>query len=283
MLVDSMSPELACRLASVVQPGRRAGRGDPLPPLWQWAYFAAAVTNEQIGEDGHPKRDDPWAESFPRRVAGAGRVERLAPLVLGRPATKRSVLERAEEKSGRSGRLVVCDWRHTYLQDEVTVIDEVQTLVYRPRVPAQDWPSRAQQASPVISSPPGHREDEGPSNGGRGSWSVVRRLEFSPTLLFRFSASTWNSHRIHYDRGYASSEGYPGLLVHGPLLAMLMAQEAEQAIGDLRLLEFRALSPVFDNEVVDLYLDLTESGCRLEARKPDGTLASFLTASAGAP
>ncbi len=301
---DSMCPEPARRLASVVQPGRRAEVGDALPVLWQWAYFSDAEAGGSLGEDGHPRRDDPWAAAFPRRMAGGGRVRQLAPLVLGQPAERRSVLDRVEDKVGRSGPLVVCDWRHTYLQGGATVLEEVQTLVYRPaRSPAEGPDGRLLAGGPRPGGSgglglglAGGQAGGGPGPGvgpeagaGRGANPAtpeavglpVRRLSFGPVLLFRFSAATWNSHRVHYDRDYARAEGYPGLLVQGPLLALLLSQEAERALGRLRVVEFRAQSPVFDTDTVEVYLSATAGSCRVEARKQDGTLASALVAWAG--
>jgi hydroxyacyl-ACP dehydratase HTD2-like protein with hotdog domain len=269
-LVDSMSPELAQRLASVVQPERRVSRGDALPPLWQWAYFGPVAPTSELGTDGHPRREGPWAERFPRRMAGGGRVEQLGPLVVGLPAEKRSQLQRAEEKLGRSGPLLLCDWRHTYLQSGVTVIEELQTLVYRPEVHEATRSNGRGTSEATLPSP-----HPGPSL----SWQLARKLHFDPVTLFRFSAATWNAHRIHYDREYALREGYSGLVVHGPLLTMLMAQEAQRSIGDLAWIEFRYQAPVIATEMVELYIATAEDRCQLEARKQDGTVASSLMAS----
>ena len=120
----------ARRLASVVEPGWAAEVGDALPLLWHWAYFPELAPADDLGPDGHPRRTDPWAGRFPRRLAGGGRVTGLAPFVLGAPAVRRSQLAGATERAGRQGGLVVCDWLHTYLQSGRTVRQETQTLIY---------------------------------------------------------------------------------------------------------------------------------------------------------
>jgi 3-methylfumaryl-CoA hydratase len=108
----------------------------------------------------------------------------------------------------------------------------------------------------------------------------VRHLEFDPVMLFRFSAATWNSHRIHYDRPFATQEeGYAGLLVHGPLLTVLLAREAEGVLGELEEVDFRLQAPTFDTQSVDVFVhQANETSCQVEARKDDGTVAVSLSA-----
>ena len=267
-----MSPGPARHMASVVQPGRRTEVGDELPLLWHWAYFPDLAPAADLAADGHPRRADAWAQRFPRRVAGGGRARRLAPFVLGTPARRRSELLSAKQKTGRSGDMVICDWLHTYEQGGQTVLEEDQTVIYRePRPTAGPGapPAEARRATP-------------PEGDGRSS-KLVRRLEFGPVLLFRFSAVTWNSHRIHYDRPYATlEEGYEGLLVHGPLLAMLLAQEPERVLGGLTAVEFRVTAPVFDTETVDVFVRQVDANtCEAEARKADGTVAASLRGTLG--
>jgi 3-methylfumaryl-CoA hydratase len=261
-----MAPEGARRLAAVVQPGRQCAPGDLLPLLWQWAYFPELVANEDLGGDGHPVRHDEWVERFPRRMAGGGRAKWLAPFVIGEPAQRRSELVRAREREGRQGGLVICDWLHIYYQGEVQVLEEVQTVIYRP----------LREAEPSGNEAPPPR----PSEPDQRAWELVRHLEFDPVQLFRFSAATWNSHRIHYDRPFATGqEGYAGLLVHGPLLTMLLAREAEGVLGELGEVEFRLQAPTFDTEAVDVFVhEINETSCQVEARKDDGMVAVSLSA-----
>ena len=266
---DSMPPEIAERLACAVGPGRRFEKGDLLPALWHWAYFPELAPLSELGPDGHPRRDDELVQSFPRRMAGGGRVQQLRGLVVGEPAEKISEIVEMREHHGRSGDLVVCEWRHTYLQAGATALEEMQSLVYLP-------------ARTGKQKPPGEGARAGAApQPARGSWEIVRHVEFSSVALFRFSVATWNSHRIHYDRGYATGEeGYPGLVVHGPLLTMLLAREAERELGSSLSLEFRSKAAVFEGEGVDVWrLREDDSTCLLEARKSDGTVTTALSAS----
>jgi 3-methylfumaryl-CoA hydratase len=261
-----MAPEGARRFAAVVQPGRQCSPGDLLPLLWQWAYFPELVPNESLGGDGHPVRHDEWVERFPRRMAGGGRAKWLAPFVIGEPAQRRSELVRSREREGRQGGLVICDWQHTYSQGDVQVLEEVQTVIYRP---LREAGPAGDEASPPRASEPDQR-----------AWELVRHLEFDPVMLFRFSAATWNSHRIHYDRPFATGqEGYAGLLVHGPLLTVLLALEAESVLGELAEVEFRLQAPTFETEGADVFVhEINETSCQVEARKDDGTVAVALSA-----
>jgi 3-methylfumaryl-CoA hydratase len=270
-----MSPEPARRLASVVQPERRTEVGDRLPLLWHWAYFPDLAPTGALGPDGHPRRRDPWAERFPRRMAGGGSIRRYAPLVLGTPALRRSELVGARERTGRSGGLVICDWLHTYQQAGATVLEETQTLIYRAPGSEADGGRAVPARAPAPAPGPFEHSDQ--------PWELVRRLEFGPVLLFRFSAVTWNSHRIHYDRPYAMlEEGYGGLLVHGPLLTMLLAQETERVLGEQDAIEFRVQSPVLDTEAVDVFVQELGGGrCQAEARTADGRVAVWVLGTAG--
>lgn len=274
---DSMAPELASRLASVLLSGvQRLKPGDALPALWQWGYFSGAEPMEALGADGHPRRDDPWAERFPRRMVGGGSVRGLAPFLIGELAERHSTLSRAEERQGRSGPLVICDWHHTYVQRGRAVLEETQKVIYRLPASSDDVKPRSRRDEPRQESVSGGVDDD--------TWIAVRRLQFDLPLLFRFSAATYNSHRIHYDLEYATIvEGYPGLVVQGPLLAMLLAREAENVVGEAGAIEFRAHAPVFDSDAIEIYFRRNaNSSCSLQARKDDGTVAMSLRATASA-
>ena len=280
---DSMAPEVARRLASVVQPDRRTEPGDALPALWQWGYFPGTEPMGGLSPDGHLRRDDEWAQRYPQRMAGGGSIKRSAQFVIGEPAERRSELLRAEERDGRSGELVICDWRHTYVQGDRSVLDEVQTVIYRAPNSSRGSVATVPNDRPSGAHQDGDAQEDALRRTGEPAharWVLTRRLEFDPVLLFRFSAATWNSHRIHFDRPYATMvEGYPGLLVHGPLLAMLLAQEAEGVLGEPDAMEFRSHAPVFDVDAVDVYVLRTGDGsCRVEARKADGAVTTSLSA-----
>lgn len=214
-------------------------RGAGLPLLWHWVYLLERPAQADLGADGHPVRGTLPAPPGPgrRRMWAGGWVRTSGPLRCGETATKRSRVLSVQDKQGRSGPLTFIVMEHQILQRGHVVIDERQDIVYR-----------------EASSPPGRRD--APAADGRevpaadGEWQI----DVSPVLLFRFSALTYNAHRIHYDRDYArDAEGYPGLLTHGPLQALAMA-EAARAAGDAAGWDrdhdfaYRLESPLFDHQ-----------------------------------
>jgi 3-methylfumaryl-CoA hydratase len=164
-----------------------------------------------------------------------GSVRSLAPLRVGESATRRSRVLDTSEKQGRSGALTIVTVGHTILQRRVVVVEERQDIVYR-----------AGEVGTVASQTDTTTRDR--LQVGTGEWSVP----VSPVVLFRFSALTYNAHRIHYDRDYArTQEGYPGLVVHGPLQALAMAEAARRrglTSGPGQVLEYRLLAPLFEDQ-----------------------------------
>jgi 3-methylfumaryl-CoA hydratase len=215
--------------------------GERLPLLWHWVYLLDRPAQADLGLDGHPVRGAVPAPPGPglRRMWAGGRVRASGVLRCGEPATRRSRIMSAEDKQGRSGPLTFVTVHHQILQLGRVVVDEQQDLVYRPSAGSAGQQAPAAAAADPV-APPGDGE---------------RSIDVSPTLLFRFSALTYNAHRIHYDRGYARDvEGYPGLVVHGPLQALAMAETARAAgrqdnpdAGD-RTFDYRLLSPLFDHQ-----------------------------------
>ena len=182
-----------------------------LPLLWHWVYLLDRPPQAILGADGHPARDAIPTPPGPglRRMFAGGRVSQHGPLRIGTEATRRTWQASSSLKQGRSGPLHFVTVRTEISQGGQVVITEEQDLVYREPTPAgAPEPAAAPDAQPPPADP--------------GDW----RVEVNPVLLFRFSALTYNAHRIHYDRDYARGEGYPGLLVHGPLQALLMAEQA---------------------------------------------------------
>jgi 3-methylfumaryl-CoA hydratase len=198
-----------------------------LPLLWHWLYLLDRPAQTDLGRDGHPIRNAIPAPPEPgrRRMWAGGRVRTRGPLRCGLPATRRTRLKSVQDKQGRTGLLTFLVVEHHIEQAGQVVIEEEQDIVYRaPGV------TTAAEAGPELPA----ADDE---------WSI----EVSPTLLFRFSALTYNAHRIHYDRDYCRDvEGYPGLLTHGPLQALAMA-EAARGSGH-ELFEYRLISPLFDHQ-----------------------------------
>ena len=241
LLQDAMDPARAAALhAALALPGPPPGRGDALPPFFHLLYFWDPRPPEALGRDGHPAQGvGPVPETgLPRRMWAGGRVERHAPLVLGRPAARRTRLDGMERKEGRTGALAFVTLIHEIEQEGRPVLTERQDLVYR---------EDGAPSSTPVAAPPGGRP-----------------LAFDPVLLFRYSALTLNGHRIHYDADYARDvEGYGGLVIHGPLLATLMALEADAAV-----FSFRGRSPLICGE--DAVLG--REGDRLWVAGADGRL-----------
>jgi 3-methylfumaryl-CoA hydratase len=221
---DAMSPVPARRLEAVLDREPSAAVGDPLPPTWHWAYFADEVRQSDIGADGHERLGlflPPVP--FPRRMWAASEVAIHAPLVLGEPARRVSTIRAVEFKSGRSGDLCFLRIGHEFHQRGAVRVEEAQTVVYRDR----GLPEAALRA-------PGDPVPEG--------FFVHDDMQ-----LFRYSAVTHNGHRIHWDRAFCREvEGYPDLVVHGPLLATHLAEalRAGREAWPTRF-AFRAVAPVF--------------------------------------
>lgn len=216
-------------LLDVPVPDLDGGAG--LPPLWHWVYLLDRPAQADLGPDGHPTRNAVPAPPGPgrRRMFAGGRVRTHGPLRCGEPATRRSTVLSTQDKQGRSGALTFVVVRHEIVQAGQVVVDEQQDIVYRDA----SGPVGAPDGGAVL--PPAADE-----------WSI----DVTPTLLFRFSALTYNAHRIHYDRDYTRDvEGYPGLLTHGPLQALAMAEAARaRGWGGDVFFEYRLVSPLFDHQ-----------------------------------
>ena len=234
--------------------------GDPLPALWHWLYFWAVAPQDALGPDGHPARGgDLPPVALPRRMWAGSRFRFLAALPLGRPAERRSRVVAIEEKQGRSGPLVFVTDRHEIAGAHGPAVEEEHDIVYR-AAPRGDAAAQPPLGPPL--EPP-----------GAAQWQ--RAVTPDPVLLFRYSALTFNGHRIHYDRDYCrEAEGYPGLVVHGPLLATYMVALAVESQPGRRLagFSFRALAPVFDT-----------AGFRVAARPgaEEGVLETWIAGAEG--
>ena len=234
--------------------------GDPLPPCWHWMFFRDATVQSKLGTDGLPARGALMPPvPLPRRMWAASQIRFLAPLRLGEMALKRSEIASITEKSGKSGRLVFVNLRHTVLNaaDEVA-IEEEQNIVYTEAPKSGAMP------------PPRPAPEE-------AAWR--RELRPDPVMLFRYSALTFNPHRIHYDQPYCTQEeGYPGLVVHGPLIATLMVDLCRRSRPDAEIKEFsfRALSPLFVDHAMTLGGAPSENGlsATVWAANDQGGLAS---------
>lgn len=228
-----------------------------VPPLGHWLYFLPDARQSALGEDGHPRRYDGGLlppVPLPRRMWAGGRVEFLAPIAVGAALTRVTTIAAIRAKRGASGDLLFVTLQHDIAAGGVPAIREEQDLVYRA-------PAAAPTASPVLS--PVEPEPA----------AAVRRVTPDPMLLFRYSALTFNAHRIHYDRDYARNvEGYAGLVVQGPLIATLLIDHARREMPGLTpaRFSFRAEAPLIDGAPFDLCLSREGSGARLWARDSTG-------------
>jgi len=216
-------------LAALERPADLA-EGDVMPPLFHWLHFWDPKPPSETGPDGHPARGGFLPPvTLPRRMWAGGQVEFLGPLHIGEEVRKVSTIADVQEKSGRTGSLIFVTVRHELSGSGGLAIRERQDLVYR-----EPAPKAAASAAP----PPA--DDLPPAD-----WREELRPD--PVLLFRYSALTLNSHRIHYDRPYAiDEEGYDGLVVHGPLQATLLMSLAARTVGAVARLDYRAMNPALD-------------------------------------
>jgi 3-methylfumaryl-CoA hydratase len=250
-------------LAATLDIGAAPAAGEPLPPGWHWLFFNLAVARSGLGADGHPKRGGflPPIE-LPRRMWAGSRLRYLTDLPVDAIATRTSRIAKVENKVGKRGSLWFVTVEHTTRHQSKTCIVEEQDIVYR------DAP------------PPGAAAPKPEVYDGQPQWG--RPVEPDTTLLFRYSALTFNGHRIHYDQAYArNEEGYPDLVVHGPLTATLLQQLALEHGGGrpLASFEFRGVSPLFVGRAFRIEGRASEGGAlSLWARGPDGELAMSATA-----
>ena len=214
-----------------------------LPLLWHWVYLLDRPPQAILGPDGHPARDAVPTPPGPglRRMFAGGRVSQHGPLCTGAEAIRRTWQASSARKQGRSGPLHFVTVRTEISQGGQVVITEEQDLVYREPAGTADAPARAPDSQP---RPPGTSAADPQPPADTRDWPV----EVNPVLLFRFSALTYNAHRIHYDRDYARAEGYPGLLVHGPLQALLMAELARPELPARCDYSYRLVAPLFDGQ-----------------------------------
>ena len=224
------SAPLAGLLATLDYDEPSPDKGMHLPPAGHWLYFLPNTRQSEIDADGHPQRGGflPPVD-LPRRMWAGGRIEFLAPIRVGETIKRVSTIKDVSYRQGKSGDLVFVVVQHDILGADGLAVREEHDIVYR---------RAASPGAPLPAVVPAPLEN---------SWT--RTITPDPVLLFRYSALTFNGHRIHYDRTYATEvEGYPGLIVHGPLMATLLMDMAarENPGAVLRQFSYRALSPVFD-------------------------------------
>lgn len=231
-LDDLVTPvPVAALSATLDRDDPKPGPGTPLPPLWHWLYFLPLHKQSEIGPDGHAKRGGFLPPvPLPRRMWAGGRFTFRHPIRVGESIRRTSTIADVSLKEGRAGPLVFVLVRHEIANGAGAALIEEHDIVYR------DNPQPGESGPPPRSARP----------------DAVWRRTIHPddVLLFRYSALTFNGHRIHYDRRYVTEvEGYPGLIVHGPLIATLLADLLRRnAEASMRAFRFRAVRPVFDTD-----------------------------------
>ncbi|GAB3150257.1 mesaconyl-C(4)-CoA hydratase [Amycolatopsis stemonae] len=248
---ELVDPAPVAALAALFDDGLPApGPGDELPPLWHWVALPRWPASSSLGTDGHPARDG----LLPRRMFAGGEVVFHRPLRVGETVIRESTVESTTEKAGRSGKLVIVVVRIRLSGSAGLCVEERQDVIYRERgTPAEPGPANFAPAGTPL-----HRVEP-------GVWDFAT----DPTLLMRFSAATANPHRIHYDWPYATgTEGYPGLVVHGPLMTLALAEVLRLDSPGVRVarLAHRNQAPLFCGEPARLHARPGD----LELTGPDG-------------
>ncbi len=240
--------------------------GAAIPPLWHWLYFLPAAPQSQLGTDGHPQRGGFLPPvPLPRRMWAGSQLHFHQPLRVGQSIVRTSRIADVRLKEGRTGPLVFVNVDHRIEADGALAIEERHDIVYR------DMPAPGEAAPPPVLATTD------------ATWS--RRIAPDDVLLFRYSALTFNGHRIHYDRRYVTEvEGYPGLVVHGPLIATLLLDllRRHRPEATVRQFGFRAMKPTFDTESFEVCGAPDGDGTvRLWARDHLGHLTMDATATLG--
>jgi len=230
--------------------------GDSVPPLWHWMHLLERSREDELGEDGHPTVGIPAPPGAGRRrMFGGGRVSTYGLLRIGRPATKVTLIASSVDKVGQTGPLTLTTVRQEIFQDGELVISEEQDIVYRA------------PGSGALPSPP---PPPPPAPGKTLDMAVDERL------LFRFSALTYNAHRIHYDVDWCLREGYDGLVIHGPLLAFMMGEHMRRERIDLvgKTFGYRLVSPMTKPQTFSIVPVADGLAAGAEARSAAGAICA---------
>lgn len=251
-----LDPAPLTELAALLRAPVIAASERSVPPLWHWMHFTHATT-ESLGEDGHPLAG-PHLPPLParRRMVAGGRFWIDEPLPLGETCTRRSEVTSVEVREGRSGAMLLVTIRHDFIVNGQALAREEEDIVYRVQPPG---------TTRALAAP---REAAVPD-------ASALRVPTDEVTLFRFSALTGNSHRIHYDHPYATGvEGFPGLVVHGPLLALGMLEPARRRATSLSSLSYRFLSPGYCGD--DISVAETSGDAEVAAVRRTGHLLATL-------
>jgi len=251
------------RLAALLDHSESPWVKGEVPPLAHWLYFLPHARQSQLDEDGHPQRGGllPMVP-LPRRMWAGSRIEWFMAIPIGSAVSRRSTIMSIVPKTGKSGSMVFVTVQHEVFADGLLAVKEQQDIVYRDRA--------------LVTSPKAADSAPPPAQASLPAASHTSIIEPDPVLLFRFSALTFNSHRIHYDRDYARDvEAYQGLVVHGPLIATLLMDHFLRHHPGARptRFNFRAQSPLFDTAAFSLSSASTKTGAQLWAARENMPVA----------
>lgn len=257
---ETISERIVQQFAATLDLDIEVASREPVPLMMHWCFAQHPVQQSMLGEDGHPRRGSFLPPvSLPRRMWAGGSVTFEATLRIGDLVERRSRIADVTLKDGRSGPLCFVTVEHVFKVDGTCAISERQDIVYRGKGGGGVSGDRPEPA------PPG---------------AHTRQIAVSPALLMRYSSVTFNAHRIHYDLAYAKGvEGYPGLIVHGPLQATLLCHHAATLNGSTpRRFTFRSLAPVSDQADFTVNAERSEDGLRLWTAQVGGPVAMLAEA-----
>ena len=238
-----VTEQMALQIHATLGVGDAPRHGDPLPQLWHWCAFPNAAPNDLLGEDGHPRGSDLLPPiPLPRRMWAGGALEFRAPLRVGDPIRRQSSIRSIVEKETGAGPMFLVTVDHMIFGAMGLAIVEKQDIVYL-NIPDRFSPPKARPMPEA----------------------VTEQITPTETLLFRYSALTFNAHRIHYDRTYTTEvEKYPDLIVHGPLQATYLMRAANRHKGRMpSYFDFRGVHPMFLGQSCDIAMQEDEGSLTL--------------------
>jgi 3-methylfumaryl-CoA hydratase len=258
---DTICPGLVGRMAATMNSAASFVEGDPLPACWHWLFFNPVEVQSALGADGHPPRGKFMPPvSLPRRMFAGSRLDWHEDIKIGARVAKESTIIRVESKMGQSGEMVFVTVNHVYRENGIMLLEEQQEIVYRGDSTFAERDGLAALSERV-------RRNESADPSSRRPAEHTQSVHPDPVQLFRYSAVTFNGHRIHYDVPYATGvEMYPGLVVHGPLIATMLIEFLRHTVAPglaLKHFEFRAKRPTFDIGPFHLHAGAREASGRI--------------------
>ncbi len=250
-------------LAALLDKPDTPREGEPVGPMGHWCYFKPRVRQSEVGPDGHPKRGGFMPPvPLPRRMFGGFRATYHKPLILGEMMRKEAKIKSVQIKTGGTGTLVICTVANRFSGEAGLAIEEEHDFIYRDNPPVD--------------------AADGSGNSGKTAMAPTDfkysgEITPDPVMLFRYSACTFNGHRIHYDYKYVTEvEGYPGLIVHGPLIATFLMELgiANNPDRTLTTYSFQARAPLFGNSPFTVAGKPSATGCDLWSITPEGRISA---------